>query len=253
MGSKPIIEALSTRSSHGPLQFLLGTYRLSYTCVLPGHWTALVELPLAITLGCHCLGCQSFCPTAGQDASCKLENSASLTHQRKQAYEHYQAYTQTYTHINMDMHAYRNGVQLLQMLIEIMLRYWRSGQGRLEWLPRTDSLTFTKQVLTVWLLSCCLAASLWQCLTFTACTVYVCAPLKQASATFITTNSTLVFLGRSEHMTIGAGTFLRAKPITQPTFKPITFKTTQVPAVRKRAINGQWHGKVKQQVQVHLS
>lgn len=99
------LEALSTRSSHGPLQFLLSTYRLFCTCFLPGHWTApvtsaLVELPLAITLGCHCLGCQSFCPTAGQAASCKLENSARLLHRHPQAYvdEAYIRCTQKHTH-----------------------------------------------------------------------------------------------------------------------------------------------------------
>lgn len=59
---------------------------------------ALMQLPLVITFGCHCLGFPSFCPTARQDASCKLENSAGLSHRHTHATEHYQMCTQPYTH-----------------------------------------------------------------------------------------------------------------------------------------------------------
>lgn len=114
------LEALSTRSSRGPMEFLLGTYRLFCTCFLPGLWTAsvtpaLMELPLAITLGCHCLGCQSICPTTGQDASCKLEKfckaltqthtsiwALSGIHTSIQAYKYGRACTQKWSAVFVD-------------------------------------------------------------------------------------------------------------------------------------------------------
>lgn len=78
--------------------------------LLPGHWAdsvtpVLMQLPLVIILGCYCLGCQSFCPTARQDASCKLENSAGLSHTHTHAHKALNTIRCTHSHtlINMDM------------------------------------------------------------------------------------------------------------------------------------------------------
>lgn len=45
------LKALSTRSSHGPLQFLLGTYRLFCTCFLPALNCLCDSSTRGVTLG----------------------------------------------------------------------------------------------------------------------------------------------------------------------------------------------------------
>lgn len=101
---KPINGPFNKKQSRSSGSFFTGLF---CTSLLPGHCTTsvtptLMYLPLAITFGCHCLGYQSLCPTAGRMpvASWKiLQGSHTDTHTSMQ----------TLSGVHKNIHAYKYG------------------------------------------------------------------------------------------------------------------------------------------------